>query len=62
MVANGNTHQDVHNEVVAEDFLFPESEVEFGDFRLLGLVLEHPLGNVFPGIQGPEKVKLCQNN
>lgn len=62
MVANGNTYQDVHNEVVAEDFFLLESEVEFGDFWLLGDVLKHPLGNILPGIQGPEKVKFCQNN
>lgn len=62
MVANGNTYQDVHNEVVAEDFFLLELEVEFGDFWLLGYVLKHPLGNILLGIQGPEKVKLCQNN
>lgn len=62
MVANGNTYQDVHNEVVAEDFFLLELEVEFGDLWLLGYVLKHPLGNILLGIQGPEKVKLCQNN
>ena len=54
-----HTYYDVDNEVVAEHLLYLELQVELRHLRLLGLILEHPLGDVLPGIQGPEKVKLC---